>query len=224
MSKTQTPATPETHDRVIVNRALLREFRLLPGLIRGVEPGDKPRAEMVGEHCADFTTSLRDQLAADEELLWPKLAERSPQHGDFVASMRTRGETLNASVREIGSLLPPFVVHVESDVRDRLGTVVEQVSADLTSYLTDHERHALPLVEQHLTGEEWSKVGQDSVRGVERDKMMIYLGALLEDASEDEQATYLGRLPIGARFAWKMAGRRGYQRYVTLVRGEADPE
>ncbi len=221
MSKTKIPGPPEIQDRVVVNRALLREFRLLPGLISGVEPGDKPRAEVVGEHCADFTTAMRDQLVADEDLLYPKLAERSPERVEFLGSMRERGAALRSAVSEIAALLPPFVVDVEAEVRDRLADVVRPVSAELTGYLTDQERHVLPLVQQHLTAEEWSQVGQRSVHGVDQKKMILYLGALLEDASEEERATYLGRLPIGARWMWRVAGRKGYERYVSLVRGES---
>src|SRR5262249_9624742 len=40
----------DTWEMVVVHRLFRREFRLMPGLIRTVRPGDTARSEYVGEH------------------------------------------------------------------------------------------------------------------------------------------------------------------------------
>jgi hypothetical protein len=48
---------------------------------------------------------------------------------------------------------------------------------------------------------------------------MLFLGALLDEATPAERAHMLGNLPAPARLAWRLIGRRSYARRVRELRG-----
>jgi len=40
------------------------------------------------------------------------------------------------------------------------------------------------------------------------------LGAILEDATPDERAHFLAKVPLPGRIVWRLIGRRKYQRMI----------
>ena len=65
-----------------------REFRLMPGLIRAVTPGDTQRATLVAEHIALLSGVLSQHQAEEDRHIWLRLRERCPQEsGSLVDAM-----------------------------------------------------------------------------------------------------------------------------------------
>lgn len=50
-------------------------------------------------------------------------------------------------------------------------------------------------------------------------QLLVFLGAVLEEASPAEAATVLGAMPRAARLVWRTVGRRIYARRMRRVRG-----
>jgi hypothetical protein len=84
-------------------------------------------------------------------------------------------------------------------------------------------RCIFPLIEKHLTVDEWTEMGQRAFEKFPRSAMPVLVGQLLEVATPDEAASFLRGLPLGPRLLWVVAGRRHYRRYVERVRGGGSP-
>src|SRR6478736_8119138 len=69
---------PDTRDMITVHRFLRREFRLAPGLVERVAPGDVQRAGVVGRHLDFMSEFLHHHHSAEDAVLWPVLVERVP--------------------------------------------------------------------------------------------------------------------------------------------------
>lgn len=52
-----------------------------------------------------------------------------------------------------------------------------------------------------------------------KNRLLIQLGGILEDADAEERAAFLGKIPGLARFLYAVAGRPQYRRYVRKIRG-----
>ena len=79
---TQQPSSDTTtltnvHDMVIVHRAFRRELAVIPRLVRAVPAGDTRRAAVVARHARLVLQGLHLHHTGEDELLWPKLLERS---------------------------------------------------------------------------------------------------------------------------------------------------
>ena len=210
---------PDTQDMVIVHRVFRREFHLLPDLISRVAEGNTERAAVVAEHLTDLTSGLHHHHEGEDDLLWPLLLERATLQTDLVHRMESQHAALSAALDQIGKLTPTWVATANAAGRDELAKAVRQASVILDEHMGEEEQEILPLVRKHLTVEQWSKLGK---RGAEtfqdKRKRMIFLGALLEETSPEEERTFLSNLPAPIRALWKVLGRRQYAAYIRLVR------
>ncbi len=77
----------------------------------------------------------------------------------------------------------------------------------------------MPLVALHVGEEDWKAVGERGLAETPRDRLMIALGAILEDCPPEERREFLARLPVPARVLWKLLGQGQYRRETRRIRG-----
>jgi hypothetical protein len=53
---------------------------------------------------------------------------------------------------------------------------------------------------------------------VPKDKMLFFLGMILEDADPAERQAMMANLPAPARFVWRVFGQRQFRRRVSKIR------
>jgi len=94
--------------------------------------------------------------------------------------------------------------------------------AALLEHLHDEEEYVLPLIAEHLSVAEWARLGERFAEEVPKDKMLFFLGMILEDADPAERQAMLANLPAPARFVWRAFGQRQFRRKVGKIRGGLD--
>jgi len=100
-----------------------------------------------------------------------------------------------------------------------LAKVLDEHRMCLVEHLDEEEAVALPLVADYLTAEEWNTVGTRGLERIPRSKLLLALGAILEDATPEEAAYFLGKAPLAGRLMWRVLGRRQYAAHVRTLRG-----
>jgi len=65
---------------------------------------------------------------------------------------------------------------------------------------------------------EWARLGQRLAEEVPKDKMLFFLGMILEDADPAERQAMMANLPAPARFVWKAFGQRQWRHRVNKIR------
>lgn len=218
MSATTVRQRPDTHDMVVVHRLFRREFRLLPELVAAVPPGDTARAGLLAEHVDLVTTALHHHHEGEDELLWPKLLQRATVQTALIERMESQHGQLSAVLDDIQAVLPQFTETAAPEARDRLADALRRASGTLDEHLGEEEREILPLVEEHLSVEEWAELGKRGGDGIPMRKMLQMLGMLLEDADPQERRQFLAHLPLVARLMWRAGGERRYAAYVASLR------
>ena len=116
-------------------------------------------------------------------------------------------------------VLPAWQASAAADRRDELVSALSTHRRVLIEHLDDEEDHLLPLAARHLTGPEWAALGKHFVATTPKAELLVFLGAVLEEATVDERAALLGAMPLVARLAWWSVGRRRYASHVRRVRG-----
>ncbi|MCS0600397.1 hemerythrin domain-containing protein [Streptomyces sp. LP11] len=207
------PGRPYTHEMVVVHRVFRRESALLPRLVRAVPAGDVARARTVAEYAEEYAHGLHHHHHLEDELIWPLLRERAGQSSAsdaLVARMEDQHGTIDTTLNQAAVLLTTWRETADPDTALRLADVLDTHRDALTEHLDDEERLVLPLVAEHLTVAEWDEVGRRGLETLPKNKVLLALGAILEDATPAERAYFLGRAPLAGRLLWRLVGRRQY--------------
>ncbi|WP_170284806.1 hemerythrin domain-containing protein [Kribbella amoyensis] len=204
---------------VVVHRVFRREFRILPDLITQVPEGDTQRAKLLAGHLADIVTALHHHHEAEDELLWPPLLERAQPHQELVHRMEKQHAALSDALGRIEKLGPIWAATARKNDGERLASALRDASAVLDQHMAEEEAEILPIVRENLTVAEWEAIGERAATQLkDKRKQLLLLGALLEEATPEEERVFLADLPTPVRVLWKIAGRRQYAAYARVVR------
>ncbi|NMO57429.1 hemerythrin domain-containing protein [Actinoplanes sp. TBRC 11911] len=216
---TSTATRTDTWDMIMVHRVFRREFRILPGLVRAARPGDLARAEVLGEHLGHVAGALEHHHLAEDEMVWPLMLSRATLHAELINRMEAQHARLHEPLAGIEEVLPRWRATASAADRDLLADLIAQASVALDEHLTDEERDVCPLIEKHLTPAEWHAVGERGRQSIPNGKLaLVFVGAILEEASPDEKLRFLAELPAAARVLWRLAGERVYAKARDRIR------
>jgi hemerythrin-like domain-containing protein len=197
-----------------------REFGRMPDLIRGVLNGDRDRARVIADWISDLTKALHHHHSGEDDLLWPVLLQRVNLQSELIHQMESQHEQLSALLDRAEELLSEWTVDAKTAAGTALADVLEQASTLLDVHLAEEETEILPLVSEYLTPAEWAALGKRGQESLPKNsKAFVFLGAILQDASESEQAAFLQMLPAPIRLSWRLFGGRVYERAMARLQG-----
>jgi len=213
------PEKPYTHEMVIVHRVFRREAVMLQRFVTGTAPGDVARAVRVAEVIEEYRGALHHHHRIEDEMLWPLLHQRAAVHDDIVHRMEKQHARLDETLAAVEQSTPAYAETASEASRTELAGALTEHRSVLIEHLDDEERALLPLVAEHLSVPEWDAVGRRGLETVPRNKVMLALGAILEEATPQERKYFLGKAPVAGRVLWWAVGRHQYRRYVEELRG-----
>jgi len=132
--------------------------------------------------------------------------------------MEQQHEVVAAGLSSVDRCLTTWEATASAAARDALADALDQHRRDLLVHLDEEEQHVLALIEEHLTVAEWDALGERFARDTPKDKLLFFLGALLEEATPEERQALLANLPAPARVIWRLVGARKYGRTMRKVR------
>ncbi|MFF4490916.1 hemerythrin domain-containing protein [Streptomyces sp. NPDC001544] len=212
----------DPQEMVVLHRVFRREIPLLADLVEAAAPGDRRRASVLAEHLDLILGALAEHHEGEDDLLWPKLRRRAVLGGDVIARMTEQHDAIAGALDEVTDRSHPWRVQADRDAALRLAESLRALDRHATAHMDDEEEHLLPLMADHITPDEWSQVGERGRRSVPKTKLLIFLGAILEDATVQERHMFLSQMPAPARLLWRTVGTRLYDRTTTRVRRSGD--
>jgi len=202
---------PDTREMVVVHDLFRREFGNLPGLVRGVAAGDVERAGVVVEFLRELAAGLHHHHTGEDELMWPLLLERCTADGALILRMEEQHERIAALHDRAVEQAAAFEASAATEAGERLAHTLTTLTEALDEHMREEEDHILPLVERHLSIAEWEALGERGREGLSKDRLLIQLGFILLGTSPADRAAFLAQLPLPARIAWRLVGRRQFR-------------
>lgn len=207
---------PDTQEMVVIHRIFRRGFGTVAGLARRVPPEDGKWAIAVAGHVEFLLNSLHHHHSAEDQYLWPRLLERTEPDALLIGRMEDQHKLVAGHIDHLRRILPAWRAEPGSpEVADTLG----ELNRALTAHLEEEEREILPLISSHITAAEWQQMGDASFAKFTNAEKLVALGQMLDVATPDEAATFLGKLPVPVRLLWRITGRRRYAGYMSAVTG-----
>ncbi|GGP77839.1 hemerythrin domain-containing protein [Streptomyces melanogenes] len=208
-----------TREMAMIHQVFRRESRLLAELVQDVQPADTARARILAEHWRLYTIGLHAHHTGEDEVLWPVLLPHLDLDAEHVLAMEAQHHELSEGISEVRVLMDRWQARALAEDRDELVEALHRHHRQLSAHLDAEEREVMPLVALHVTEEQWRAVGERGLAETPRNRLMIALGAILEDSSPEERLEFLTRLPVPARVLWKLLGQRQYRRDTRRIRG-----
>lgn len=214
-------STPYTQEMIMIHRVFRREAALLLQFVGVAEEGDVARSRQVADAAREYIGALHHHHTTEDELIWPLLHARAQVYDDLVVRMEQQHEALDGTLTDIQTHLPRWEATAEEQDRAALADALVVHLRILHQHLADEETLVMPLAEDFLTPPEWEQVGRQGLENVPKSKIFLALGAILEDATPDERAAFLKKVPAPGRLLWRLVGRRQYRRRMATLRGGA---
>ncbi|MGW9629322.1 hemerythrin domain-containing protein [Agromyces sp. NPDC055520] len=211
----EAPATTCRSDEIVlIHRIFRRLFGEAPDLVREVVPGDTRRVAFLARHLHGLTALLHTHHHADDDFFWDRMTERAPACGLHVALMRKQHASLSDQLDEIDVCIDEWAAS-GADTTDgrRLADALDEVDRALAEHLADEEREALPVLDAVLTEAEWDELSAHAQSEKPPLPLFLLLGLMMEAVPEGERDAWMAReLPAPMRAAYRLFGRRGYER------------
>ncbi|MFF4644468.1 hemerythrin domain-containing protein [Streptomyces sp. NPDC001389] len=208
----------DPQEMVVLHRVFRREIPLLADLVAAAPPGDRRRTTVLADHLDLVLGALAEHHEGEDDLLWPKLRERAAPSAEVVARMADQHEAIAGALAAATDLSHRWRSRADRETALHLAEALRELDRHAAAHMDDEEEHLLPLMADHITPREWSEVGERGRRSVPKAKLLIFLGAILEDATEPERHLFLSQMPAPARVLWRTLGTRLYQRTAARVR------
>ncbi|MER7773007.1 hemerythrin domain-containing protein [Kitasatospora sp. NPDC096140] len=213
------PVHPYTREMAMIHQVFRRESRLLAELVQDAQPGDTARSRILAEHWRQYAVGLHAHHTGEDEVLWPVLLPHLDLDAEQVLEMEAQHRELDEGITAVQAVMDRWQVQALREDRDELVEALRRHHRQLCAHLDEEEREVMPLVALHVNERQWHAVGERGLAETPRDRLMIALGAILEDSSPEERREFLGRLPLPARVLWRLLGQRQYRRETDRIRG-----
>jgi len=214
----------DTRDMVLVHRVFRREFRLLPLMVRGIADGDTEAAGRICGHAREMTDALHHHHQNEDELLWPRLLQRTPVDTRLVERMEAQHAAIAEILGRVDAVLPAWQHAVRRRDGAALADDLAELHARLEEHLDEEEQHVLPIVGRTIMATEWDELAERGFAAMPKRRALVFLGHILESASPAERSRFLRRVPPLVRLLYRLIGSRAFTRETATLRaGLADP-
>lgn len=213
------------YEMVMGHRLFRRELGNASDLIGGVAAGDTKRSRLVATHLAHMVTGLHHHHTAEDELVWPKLHARVAFRKSDIQRMEAQHVEIAASVHAVESLRELWAPSADPQLAVQLKAGVNELSARIDEHMQDEERDMVPLINEHLTDDEWTQCierGAEYIPKINVRLALATIGLMLQDATPAERRRFLAGLPAPVRMLWKLFGERTFESYRARLYGVTD--
>jgi iron-sulfur cluster repair protein YtfE (RIC family) len=206
----------DAFDMAIAHRAFRNELHSAPGLVRDVGVGDTARSAVVGAHLEFIMAALHHHHAAEDDLIWPKLHARVPASAEDISRMERAHRGIAEADVKVKTILASWVTSADIWLAQQLAEAVEDLSARVDVHLADEERNIVPLINQHISPQEWQQCVARGADFISRKNLRLGLvlgGLVLDASSADEARRILAIAPALQRFLIRLLARPVLARY-----------
>src|SRR3954462_12243739 len=212
---------PDTNEMVRVHRVVREAFAPAPQLIGAVRADDVDQVSRIATYYEGVLVFLHVHHEGEDELLWPRLLERCQGKSAVInlASDQHQGVLTDLSSAE--ALLAVWREQPDTARGAELAAALATLGANLVVHLDNEEKTILPLVEQHLTVDEWHELPAHGMQtGAQRAPHLMWLAIALicEQMTDAQRAGMDAGMPPPVRDFWVSQGEPMFLDFIGKMR------
>lgn len=204
----------------LIHRIFRHELRTLERIVAEVPASADGRARRVANHLDFLLDGLNHHHCNEDDMVWPLLKGRAGPDAALVERMEQQHGEIDVRVADVRRSVDTWAADPGRASAAALVAVLGSLRSTLEMHLDEEEQVVVPLIDEHLTREEWEDMGRRGFEKFAPKERPIAMGQLLEVATPDEARRMFADLPLPIRVLWRVAGKRQYRRHVAGVRGK----
>lgn len=207
----------DTSDMVSVHRVFREALAAAPRLVRAARP-DAEQVRTVRSYLHGVLRLLHAHHDGEDELLTPKLIERSPDAADAVTRIARQHEPVAEALAAADAALGSWRADDDTST-DQLVEALDVLRVELTAHLDEEERVVLPIAAAHLTQQEWGELPGHAMRRFGPDELWLALGLVAEQMTPAQRADMDAHLPPPVAQQWASSGQAQFTAFTSRLRG-----
>jgi len=199
---------------------LLRKAMKSPEAVLGRVPrGDVEREQEVALYYSTVLTFLHAHHRSEDELLWPRLRDRAPQHVELYERMEAEHLGISTACDAAQTAATAYAAGPGEATTAELASAITALRHEVEQHLSEEEREILPIAAVTMTQQEWGELPAHAMAQLPPEHLWLVLGLVLDHATATERQMIGGMLPDPVRAVWESEGRQKYETFMASVRG-----
>src|ERR1700754_1415175 len=213
-----------TKEMVMVHTAFRREFGFMPELVSGVFEGDRHRAEIIADHIDLISMVLHHHHHGEDLVIWPRLLERCAEEIlPLVHGMEAHHERIASLGDDLNKHIAAWRTDASANHREAVLRTLNDLLPVLREHLLLEEQYVLPLIEKHITADEWDGMVAQGASETPQDKLPLIFGVMMYEGAPAAVQDALSNIPEEVRPVIAEAAPRLYGDYAERVYGTRTP-
>jgi hypothetical protein len=202
-----------------VHKVFRSSLRSAPHFIATTK-GDDARRYLIADYYTNVLAFLEVHHDGEEELLFPLLAERAPEHKDLIDLAKSQHHDALAALHISKDALAAWQEKGDSEAAE-VERSLDTLDRVLSAHLDMEEAEIVPLAADHVTVEEWGMLPAHGFANFKGDKIWLILGLIRENFTDEQRAIMLAHMPPPAVQMWETVGEASFDQMMGEVRKTA---
>jgi hemerythrin-like domain-containing protein len=213
-----TTAPIEVRDMAIIHQTFRRAYKEAAALVRATPTPSPERVTFLADHIDFGLTMLHHHHEGEDEILYPLLEARSPEHAARTEEIDHEHELVRVKIDASQVACAAWRASPTLDTAEALANSLDTLNATLVAHLDEEEREVVPLAAVTVTQKEWDSLGKHGVASIPASKRMIAFGMILEPLNDADRAYMLTVLPPPVRLLYRLSGKKAWTKYASTLR------
>jgi hypothetical protein len=209
-------ARPDVSDMPAVHKVFRTSLAQGAELVDSAK-GDDARRALIVNYYANLMSFLEAHHHGEEELVFPKLIERTPAQKAIIEKGEAEHAAVVGLVDAVKENMSAWDANGDASGAE-LVRALQALDATLTPHLDYEELEILPLAAANLTVEEWGELPGHALGGFQGDKVWLILGLIRENFTQQQRDQMLAHMPPPAVQMWESMGESSFNTMIAEVR------
>lgn len=211
----------DTRDMISIHDAFRRAFGEAPGQIASLTGDDTEGMQRLASYLGEVLWFLHAHHVGEDELLYPLLVERAPEHRETFSRMDAQHRAVAAGIEVAQAAAEQFGRTGSTDDGEALAAAIRSLLDVAKTHLAEEEAEILPIASRVMTVPEWSALPGHVLAQYEGTRPWLLLGLVFEAMPEDMRDAVLGNAPPPVSEMWFGFGSDAFKHEMASIRGQA---
>jgi hemerythrin-like domain-containing protein len=208
----------EVRDMAIIHQTFRRAYEEAAQLVRANPTPSPARVTFLADHIDFGLTMLHHHHEGEDEILYPLLVERVPDHATRTEQIDEEHQAVKGTIDAAQRACARWRSAPSEVTGTALAAALDEVNSALVPHLDNEEREVVPLAAVTVTQKEWDSLAKHGIASIPGNKRLIAFGMILEPLNETDRVYMLANLPPPVKVLYRLVGKRAWSKYATTLR------